>query len=146
MLHHIHGTAYGGIFFPANRCPGAIAHIYDLSRMDDLDPGIVTLVFGQLVFNLGRISNQIELVDLFVIAQRHNGAGNKVRRAKITAHRVEGDLHRCEILRGKMPDCKAKIVAASLRETWLEPTSPTWRPLQLFAFERQHLAAPVVAA
>ena len=70
-------------------------------------------MFAQLVFDLGRISDQIELVDLFVIAQRHYGAGNEVRRAKITAHRVEGDLHRCETLRAKTIDCKAKFVAAS---------------------------------
>src|SRR4029450_7857423 len=87
-------------------------------------------MFAQLVFDLGRVSDQIELVDLFVIAQRHNGAGNEVRRAKITAHRVEGDLHRCESLRTKAIDCKAKFVAASLREAWLECTSPTGRRLQ----------------
>src|SRR5262245_60764352 len=86
--------------------------------MHDLDPRIVTQMFAQLVFDFGRVSDQIELVDLFVIAQRHNGAGNEVRRAKITAHRVEGDLHRSETLRGKMLDCKAKFVAASLREAW----------------------------
>src|SRR5215468_7775212 len=131
MLHQIHGTAYGGILFPANSCPCAITHLYYLGRMDDLDTRIVTLMFAQLVFNLGRVSDQIELVDLFVIAQRHNGAGNKVRRAKITAHRVEGDLHRSETLRSKMPDCKAKFAAASLSEAWLEPTSPMGRPLQV---------------
>src|SRR5262245_21727053 len=98
--------------------------------MHNLDPRIVTLMFAQLAFDLGRVSHQIELVDLFVVAQRHDGAGNEVRRAKITAHRVEGDLHRSETLRGKMLDCKAKIVAASLRETWLEPTSPTRLRLQ----------------
>src|SRR4029077_14595875 len=73
-------------------------------------------MFAQLVFDLGRISDQIELVDLFVIVQRHYGASNEVRRAKITAHRIEGDLHRCETLRAKTIDCKAKFVAASLRE------------------------------
>src|SRR4029077_14629593 len=81
-------------------------------------------MFAQLVFDLGRVSDQKERGDLFVIAQRHNGAGNEVRRAKITAHRVEGDLHRCETLRAKAIDCKAKFVAASLREAWLEPASP----------------------
>src|SRR5436190_24276161 len=80
--------------------------------MHNVDPRIVTLMFAQLVFDLGRVSDQIELVDLFVIAQRHNGAGNEVRRAKITAHRVEGDLHRSETLRTKTIDCKAKFVAA----------------------------------
>jgi hypothetical protein len=83
--------------------------------MDDIDPRIVTLMFAQLVFDLVRVSDQIELVDLFVIAQRHNGAGNEVRRAKVTAHRVEGDLHQGETLRAKTNDCKAKFEAASLR-------------------------------
>src|SRR5213595_2994610 len=102
--------------------------------MDNVDPRIVALMFPQFVFDLGRVSDQIELADLFVIAQRHNGAGNEVRRAKITAHRVEGDLHRCETLRVKMPDCKAKFVAASPRGAWLEFTSPTGRRLHLLAF------------
>ena len=101
-------------------------------------------MFAQLVFDLGRVSDQLEPVDLFVIAQRHDGAGNKVRRAKITAHRVEGDLHQSETLRVKMLDCKAKIVAASLRETWLK--SPTGRQLQLLALQRQHLASTVITA
>src|SRR6184192_2599188 len=105
--------------------------------MHNIDPRIVTLMFAQLVFDLGRVSDQIELADLFVIVQRHNGAGNEVRRAKITAHRVEGDLHRCETLRVKTIDCKAKFVAASLREEWLEPTSLTGCRLQLLAFQRQ---------
>src|SRR5947207_6492761 len=104
--------------------------------MHNVDPRIVTLMFAQLVFDLGGVSDQIELVDLFVIAQRHNGAGNEVRRAKITAHRVEGDLHRCATLRAKTIDCKAKFVTASLREAWLECTSPTRRRLQLLAFQR----------
>jgi hypothetical protein len=114
--------------------------------MHDLDPRIVTLVFAQLVFDLGRVSDQIELVDLFVIVQGHNGTGNEVRRAKITAHRVEGDLHQGETLRAKTIDCKAKFVAASLDEAWLEPTPPKGRRLQLLAFQRQDLAATVIAA
>jgi hypothetical protein len=114
--------------------------------MHDVDPRIVALMFAQLVFNLGRISDQIELTNLFVITQRHNGAGNEVRRAKITAHRIEGDLHRCESLRGKPIDCKAKFVAASLREAWLELTSSTGRRLPLLAFQRQDLPATVIAA
>src|SRR5215475_12886843 len=103
-------------------------------------------MFAQLVVDLGRISDQIKLVDLFVIAQRHYGAGNEIRRAKITAHRVEGDLHRSETLRAKMFDCKAKFVAASLCEARLEPTSPSGRGLQLFTFQRQDLATAVIAA
>src|SRR5262249_61514705 len=95
-----------------NGGPGAITHFNDLGGMHNLDPRIVTLMFAQLVFDLGRVSDQIEPVDLFVIAQRHDGAGNKIRRAKITAHRVEGDLHRSETLRSKTTDCKAKFVAA----------------------------------
>src|SRR5437773_2198735 len=66
-------------------------------------------MFAQLVFDLGGVSNQIELVDLLVIAQRHNGAGNEVRRAKVTAHRIEGDLHQCETLRTLLAECKAKM-------------------------------------
>src|SRR5215469_10960645 len=93
-----------------------------------------------------RVPDQIEFIDLLVIAQRHNGAGNEVRRAKITAHRIEGDLHRCETLRGKMLDCKAKVVAAALREAWLESTSPTGRRLHLLTFQRQDLAAAIVTA
>src|SRR5215467_4003125 len=114
--------------------------------MNDLDPRIVTLMFTQLVLDLGRVSDQIELVDLFVIAQRHYGAGNEVRRAKITAHRVEGDLHRCETLRGKMLDCKAKFVAASLREAPVGAYVAIGRRLQLFTFQRQNLASAIVTA
>jgi hypothetical protein len=49
-------------------------------------------------------------------------------------------------LRGKTLDCKAKFAAASLREAWLEPTSPRGRRLQLFTFQRQDLAATVIPA
>src|SRR6266550_8448696 len=73
-------------------------------------------MFAQLVFDLGRVSDQIKLVDLFVITQRHNGAGNEGKRTKVTAHRGEGDLHQSETLLGKTVDCKAKFVAASLSE------------------------------
>src|SRR5437667_382423 len=78
--------------------------------MHNLDTRIVALVFAQLVFDLGGVSHQIELLDLVVIAQRHDGAGNKVRRTKVTAHRVEGDLHQCETLRTLASECKMKIV------------------------------------
>jgi hypothetical protein len=57
-----------------------------------------------------------------VLTQRHNGAGNEVRRAKVTAHRVEGDLHRCETLRTLAAKCN------------------------LFALERQDLPPAVVTA
>src|SRR5439155_21639786 len=53
--------------------------------------------------------DQIKLVYLPVITQRHYGAGNKVRRTKVTAHRVEGDLHRCETLRTLVAECKVKM-------------------------------------
>src|SRR2546423_3047088 len=75
-------------------------------------------------FDLRGVANKKKFVDVRVLTQRHNGAGNEVRRAKITAHRVEGDLHRCETLRAKTIDCKAKFVAASPRRAWLESTSP----------------------
>src|SRR6187401_3847365 len=101
------------------------------------------LEFG---FDPRGVANKKKFIDVTVIAQRHNGAGNEVRRAKITAHRIEGDLHRCETLRGKPIDCKAKFVAASPREGWLELTSSTGRRLPLLAFQRQHLPATVVAA
>ena len=114
--------------------------------MHDVDPRIVALMFAQLVFDLGRVSDQVQFLDLFLITQRHNGAGNEVRRAKITAHRVEGDLHRSETLRGKPMDCKAKFVAASLREAWLELTSSTGRRLPSLAFQRQDLTSAVIAA
>jgi hypothetical protein len=57
-----------------------------------------------------------------VLTQRHNGAGNEVRRAKVTAHRVEGDLHRCETLRTLAAKCN------------------------LFTLKRQHLPSAVVTA
>src|ERR1044072_9247438 len=78
-------------------------------------------MFAQLVRDLGGVSNQIQLGDLFVIAQRHNGTGNEVRRAKITAHRVEGDLHRWQSLRTLAAKCN------------------------LFTLKRQHLTSAVVA-
>jgi len=49
-------------------------------------------------------------------------------------------------LRGKPIDCKAKFVAASLREAWLKLTSSTGRRLPLLAFQRQDLPATVIAA
>src|SRR5437867_170613 len=120
VFNQIDGTAYGGIFFPADSCPGAIAHIYNLRGMDDLDPRIVALMLAQLVLDPGGVPDKIKFTDLLVIAQRHNGAGNKVRRAKVTAHRVEGDLHRCETLRTLAAKCN------------------------LFTLERQHLSPAVV--
>jgi hypothetical protein len=90
--------------------------------MNDLDARIVTQVLAQFGLDLGGVSDQIESVDLLVIAQRHNGAGNEVRRAKVTAHRVEGDLHRCETLRTLAAECN------------------------LFALKRQHLSSTVVTA
>src|SRR4051794_34274092 len=79
----------------------------------------------EFCFDLRGVPDQIEFVDLLVFMQRHNGAGNKIRRAKVTAHRIEGDLHRCETLRTLAAECKVKI---------------------LFSLERQHLAPTIVAA
>src|SRR5437867_13026142 len=118
--------------------------------MHNLDARIAALMFAQLIFDPGGVSNQIELVDLLVVAQRHHGAGNEVRRAKVTAHRIEGDLHQCETLRTLASECKMKIVAASLREALVLSmrylASLTERRLQSFAFERQHLSPPVITA
>src|ERR1700747_3462726 len=99
----------------------------------------------EFCFDPRGIANKKKFIDVTVIPQRHNGAGNEVRRAKITAHRVEGDLHQSETLRGKTIDCKAKFVAASLCGWWLEPTSPTARRLQLLTFQRQHLSPAIIA-
>jgi hypothetical protein len=114
--------------------------------MRDLDSAVVAAMFLEFCFDPRGVPDQKEFIDLLVFTQRHNGASNEVRRAKVTAHRIEGDLHRSETLRGKTIDCKAKFVAASLREVWLEPMSPTVRRLHLLAFQRQDLAATVIAA
>ena len=68
------------------------------------------------------VANQKKFIDVTVFAQRHNGAGNEVGRTKVTAHRVEGDLHRCETLRTLAAECN------------------------LFALKRQHLPPAVVTA
>src|SRR5438270_7285135 len=55
------------------------------------------------------VADQKKFIDVTVFTQRHNGAGNEVRRAKVTAHRIEGDLHQCETLRTLAAECKAKM-------------------------------------
>jgi hypothetical protein len=47
--------------------------------------------------------------DVAIFAQRHHGAGHEIRRPKIAAHSIEGDLHWWETLRIKVSDCKAKM-------------------------------------
>src|SRR5215831_21337745 len=79
----------------------------------------------EFCFDLRGVPDQVQFINLLVFTQRHNGAGNEVRRAKVTAHRIEGDLHRCETLRTLAAECKVKI---------------------LFALERQHLSSAVVTA
>jgi len=73
-------------------------------------------------FDLRGVANKKKFVDVRVLTQRHNGASNEVGRAKVTAHRVEGDLHRFETLRTLAAECN------------------------LFALKRQHLPPAVVTA
>jgi hypothetical protein len=80
----------------------------------DFYPAIIAAMFLEFRFDLRGVADEKKFIDVTVIAQRHNGAGNEVRRAKVTAHRIEGDLHRWESLRTKTADCKVKIVAALL--------------------------------
>src|SRR6266446_5332739 len=65
-------------------------------------------MFPQLAFDLGRVADEIKLVDLMIVVQRHHGASYEIRRAEIAAHRIQGDLHWWETLRTKASDCKAK--------------------------------------
>src|SRR6266478_1690440 len=71
-------------------------------------------MFPQLAFDLGRVADEIKLVDLMIVAQRHHGASHEARRAEIAAHRIQGDLHWWETLRTKASDCKAKKMEAFL--------------------------------
>src|SRR5438094_6938092 len=65
-------------------------------------------MFPQLAFDFGRVADEIKLVDLMIVPQRHHGASYEMRRAEIAAHRIQGDLHWWETLRTKASDCKAK--------------------------------------
>ena len=90
--------------------------------MCDLDPAVVAAMFLKFRFDLRGVANKKKFVDVRVLTQRHNGASNEVRRAKVTAHRVEGDLHRFETLRTLAAECN------------------------LFALKREHLPPAVVTA
>jgi hypothetical protein len=88
----------------------------------DLDPAVVAAMLLEFRFDPGGVANKKKFIDVRVLTQRRNGAGNEVRRAKVTAHRVEGDLHRCETLRTLAAECN------------------------LFALKRQHLPTAVITA
>ena len=80
--------------------------------MGDLDPVIVAAVLLEFCFDLCRVADEKKFIDVPVLTQRHDGASDEVRRAKVTAHRIQGDLHRCEILQTRAADCKAKNAEA----------------------------------
>ena len=90
--------------------------------MCDLDPAVVAAMLPKFLFDPRGVTDKKKFIDVRVLTQRHNGASNEVRRAKVTAHRVEGDLHRFETLRTLAAECN------------------------LFALKREHLPAAVVTA
>src|SRR5437879_7856231 len=77
--------------------------------MCDLDPVVVAAMLLELRFDPRGVADKKKFIDVRVLTQRHNGAGNEVGRPKVTAHRVEGDLHQGENLRTLLAECKAKM-------------------------------------
>jgi hypothetical protein len=90
--------------------------------MCDLNPAVVAAMLREFCFDPRGVAYKKKFIDVRILTQRHNGAGNEVRRAKVTAHRVEGDLHQCETLRTLAAECN------------------------LFALKREHLPPAVVTA
>src|SRR6266404_1353212 len=101
-------------------------------------------MFPQLAFDLGRVADEIKLVDLMIVAQRHHGASHEVRRAEIAAHRIQGDLHWWETLRTKASDCKAKNRGICAKRLLFHVGRWHSRRFSLLPFERQHLSAMVI--
>jgi hypothetical protein len=77
--------------------------------MHDSDSAVVALVLLELCVDLLRVANEKKLFDVRILSQRHDCSGNKIRRPEIAAHRIQGDLHRIEILRILAVFCKTKI-------------------------------------
>src|SRR2546423_13904635 len=91
--------------------------------MCDLDPAVVAAMFLKFRFDLRGVANKKKFVDVRVLTQRHNGASNEDRRAKATAHRGEGDLHRFETLRTLAAECNL----FALKREHLPPAAATAR-------------------
>ena len=78
------------------------------------------VMFLQLGFNLRRIADQKKFLEVRILAQRHDGAANHIRRTKIAAHGVECDFHRRRTLRSSFAECKTKIVGLAVRSVSVE--------------------------
>ena len=67
--------------------------------MDDFDPAIVAAMFLQLGLDLGGIADQEKFADVADTPAAPSRRRHDVGRSEIAAHRIQGDLHRSEILR-----------------------------------------------
>src|SRR6266481_5154795 len=77
-----------------------------------------------------RVAYQEKFFDVPILAQRHDCSGDKIRRTEITAHCIQGDLHRKQILRALVALCKIKFESRARRASYpLPSTVRTWRPL-----------------
>ncbi len=91
--------------------------------MHDVDPAVVALVPFQLGLDLGRVAHQEKFFDVRIVAQRHDCTGNKIERTEIAAHRIQGDLHRKQILRALAALCKIKFESRARRASYALPST-----------------------
>ena len=136
--------------FSSHRFHGAIAHIHDLRRMHDFDPAVGAAMFLEFRFDLRRVAHEKKPGDVRIGAQRHNCAGNKVRRTKIATHGVKRDSHRVgkfANLPQRMQNEKFNVGAALAPRQDNGKRIGALRPLpHLLRFDGEDLPALVIAA
>ena len=93
LLDQINGPGDGGIFLATDGIDGRVAHLHNLSGVDDLDPGIRTTKLGQLGLDGRLVSGQEEFADLRILTDRHDGPGDRILRGIVTPHGIEGNPH-----------------------------------------------------
>ena len=96
-------------FFRRTGFDRAVAHLHDLGGVDDFDPAVVAAVLLQFGFDLRRVADEKEFVDVRILAQRHDRAADKIRRTKIATHGIQRDFHRVGNLRISACECKTKM-------------------------------------
>ena len=93
LLDEVDGAGDGGILFLADCLDGGVAHLHDLSGVDDLDARIGAAMLGEFGPDGLFVACQENLGDLRVLPERHHGTCHGIGGSVIPTHGVKGDPH-----------------------------------------------------
>ena len=111
-LDEVDGAIHRTVLLAPDGLHWRIIHFDDLAGMNDLDAVVGNAELVQFRFDARLIANQIQVVNVAVVAECFHRPRNDVLGGKVPTHRIDGEFHAGKLTSGYRYDLTTLVIAA----------------------------------